>query len=88
MRNLFKEHPASVGEGYFEHMRSAFGFGARLLGGAFACFVHGLFPFLFTSTGSRTVNQLHQMLTGRRARPNPTEPELEQPASSVDARVN
>ena len=83
MRNLFKDHPASVGESYFEHMGSAFGFAARLLGAAFACFVHGLFPFLFTSTGSRTVKQLHQeMVAGRHAH-QCREAEAGQPGSST-----
>ena len=66
MQHLFKDHPASVGESYFEHMGSAFGFAARLLGASFACFVHGLFPFLCTSTGSAMVKDLHQrMITAR-----------------------
>lgn len=68
MLNLFKDHPASVGESYFEHMRAAFGFAVRLLGAACACLVHGLFPFLFTRTGSAMVKRLHDgMVVARHA---------------------
>jgi uncharacterized protein DUF6356 len=73
MQHLFKDHPASVGESYFEHMSSAFGFAAHLLGASFACFVHGLFPFLFTSTGSAMVKDLHQRMITARHRHEATE---------------
>jgi hypothetical protein len=69
MRKLFKEHPATAGETYFEHMGSAFTFAARLFGAALACFVHGLFPFLFTSTGSATVKRLYQGMILARSAP-------------------
>jgi hypothetical protein len=68
VQKLFRDHPESVGESYFEHMGTAFSFAARLLGAALACFVHGLFPFLFTSTGSATVKRLYQgMIVARTA---------------------
>ena len=61
------EHPASVGETYAEHFTVATGFGLRMMGGGLACMVHGILPFLFTSTGSRTVQALHdRMVTNRR----------------------
>jgi hypothetical protein len=42
---LFLDHPRSVGESYFGHQRQATAFGARMLIGAIACFLHmGLFP--------------------------------------------
>ena len=67
MQNWFKDHPASVGETYFEHLRSACGFALRLFAASVACFVHGLFPFVFTNTGSSTVNHLYQgMILARR----------------------
>jgi len=69
MQHLFKDHLTSVGESYFEHMASAFSFAARLLAAAFACFVHGLLPFLFTKTGSSAVKRLHEeMIAGRSTR--------------------
>ena len=69
MPHLLKDHPASVGESYFEHMGVAFGFAARLLAAALACFVHGLLPFLLTKTGSSAVKRLHEeMIAGRSTR--------------------
>jgi hypothetical protein len=68
MHKLFNDHPAAVGETYFGHMGTAFTFAARLLGASIACFIHGLFPFLFTSTGSTTVRRLYQgMIVARPA---------------------
>jgi len=32
MQKLFRDHPATVGETYFEHMGTAFTFAGRLLG--------------------------------------------------------
>jgi hypothetical protein len=66
-RALFTEHPASVGENYLEHFLAAGGFGLRMLAGGCACMLHGLLPFLFVNTGSRTVADLYErMLTHRR----------------------
>ncbi len=66
MRISFTDHPASVGESYFEHMAVASGFGLRMLLGALACLAHGVFPFLFVKTGSATIAALHErMLAGR-----------------------
>lgn len=63
----FLAHPKSVGETYFAHQRMAFGFSAALFKAAAACFVHGLVPGLFQTTGSRTVMKLHErMVTNRR----------------------
>ncbi|SEC97022.1 hypothetical protein SAMN05444164_3253 [Bradyrhizobium erythrophlei] len=64
----FTEHPASVGESYVGHLRSAFGFGVAMIGGGAACLVHGVLPFLHTTTGSSTVIRLHdRMVTHRRS---------------------
>jgi hypothetical protein len=64
----FTEHPQSVGETYFEHMGSAFGFGIRMLGGGIACLMHGIFPFLFTKTGSSTIALLHDRMIANRVK--------------------
>lgn len=66
---LFTQHPAEVGETYGEHMANAFRFGARMVVAGCACILHGVFPFLFVKTGSRTVAGLHEaMVTHRDAR--------------------
>lgn len=46
MLRRFTDHPATVNETYVQHMGTAFGFGASMLVGSLACFVHGLFPWL------------------------------------------
>jgi hypothetical protein len=70
IQRLFNEHPASVGETYWQHLLRASWFGGKMLMGAGACFIHALLPFLFVKTGSRTITQLHAaMVTNRRAVP-------------------
>lgn len=69
---LFTDHPASVGESYFEHMGMATSFAVRMIGGGLACLLHGLLPFLFVRTGSLQVALLHErMVTKRRRKPLP-----------------
>lgn len=64
--SLFTDHPNSVGETYGEHMATAFSFGGKMFVGSLACFVHGIFPFLFKGNGSRTVHELSKrMIHGR-----------------------
>lgn len=67
MIRLFTDHPRSVGESYLEHMRFASTFGGRMLAGGLACVAHGLLPFLFTTTGSRTVLALYERMNKSRA---------------------
>lgn len=69
MPNPFTEHPASVGEGYFEHMGQAFSFSAAMFVGAFACALHGLLPFLCLKTGSATIRRLHDRMVAHRVKP-------------------
>lgn len=67
----FRDHPATVGETYGEHFIHASGFGVRMMLGGIACIIHGLLPFLFTTTGSSQVNRLHDRMVINRARPLP-----------------
>ena len=68
MLDLFKEHPASVGETYFEHMGMASSFGVRMVFAGTACLLHGLFPFLFVKTGSKAIADLHDRMVVKRHR--------------------
>lgn len=52
MKNIFTDHPHSVNENYFQHMRFASAFGFKMLAGGLACLTHAIFPFLFKKTGS------------------------------------
>lgn len=62
----FTEHPASVGESYGEHMGQALCFGTRMVLAGLACLVHGVLPFLFVRTGSRTINELNERMVRNR----------------------
>ncbi|HTT00627.1 MAG TPA: DUF6356 family protein [Steroidobacteraceae bacterium] len=66
LQRLFLEHPRTVGEGYLEHQRQAFGFGASMMLAGFACLLHGLCPALFVSTGSRTISRLYERMVAHR----------------------
>lgn len=75
---LLTDHPSSVGESYFGHLRTATGFGLRMLGGGLACLLHGIFPFLFEKTGSSQIRLLHdRMVTHRNKLPQPQASEAE-----------
>lgn len=68
----FTEHPESVGESYFEHMRTSFGFGGRMFVASIGCMLHGIFPFLCVKTGSKTIVKLnHNMVAHRDKRKTP-----------------
>jgi hypothetical protein len=81
LRDLFTEHPASVGETYGEHMGMALSFSGRMFLGAMACLIHGFLPFLFVRTGSGTIAELHErMVVNRRRQP------VEAPGAAIPAR--
>lgn len=71
LSRLFTEHPAAVGESYFQHLRHAGGFAALMLAGGVACLVHAIFPFLCQRTGSAAITRLHQRMVMNRTRPAP-----------------
>ena len=49
-------------------MGSAWFFASRMIGAGVACLLHGLFPFLFRTTGSTTIRQLHERMVTNRTR--------------------
>jgi len=63
---LFNQHPESVGENYFEHMATSFGFGSKMLVSGLACLIHGIFPFFCVTTGSQTITKLHKIMVTHR----------------------
>ena len=64
----FTKHPSAIGESYGEHFVVASSFGVAMILGGLACLVHGVLPFLFTSTGSQTIKRLHErMIVSRRS---------------------
>jgi len=74
LKRTFTDHPASVGETYGEHLAMASGFGVAMILGGLACLVHGLLPFLFVKTGSRTIDGLHHRMVTHRVRPHRAPP--------------
>ncbi|HXF79730.1 MAG TPA: DUF6356 family protein [Usitatibacter sp.] len=68
MKNPFTDHPGSVGESYLEHGLFACRYGAKMTAGGVAALLHGIFPFLFQTTGSRITRELAASLEESRAR--------------------
>ena len=68
MRNPFTVHPRAVGETYMEHCLFACRYGAKMALGGIAALVHGVFPFLFETTGSRITRELAETLEASRPR--------------------
>lgn len=64
-QKIFKEHPASVGETYLEHMAFAAAFAATLLGAALAALIHAFVPALFETTASRMIRDLYHRIENR-----------------------
>ena len=68
MHNPFTAHPHSVGETYLEHGVFACRYGVKMTLGGLAALAHGIFPFLFQTTGSRITRELNATLEAARAR--------------------
>jgi hypothetical protein len=68
-----RRHLAAVDETYTQHLRFACGTGLTMVAAGGACFIHGLLPFLFDRTGSRTIERLAAQIKERQrpARPQP-----------------
>ena len=50
-KKIFFDHPAEIGEGYFEHQKNAFKISIKLLKLSMIVTIHAIFPCLFTDTG-------------------------------------
>jgi hypothetical protein len=68
LRNPFTAHPREVGETYLEHGLFACRYGVKMTLGGIAALVHGVFPFLFKTTGSRVTRELTETLEQSAAR--------------------
>lgn len=60
-----KDHPASVGETYFGHMRFAGWFASRLFLAGAAALIHAIVPALFETTASDHIRDLYRRIEGR-----------------------
>lgn len=67
LRQMFVDHPESVGENYLEHFFVALGFAATMLTTGAALVVHAFIPGLFVKTGSAAITGLYgRMIEHRR----------------------
>jgi len=62
---LFNEHPSDVGMTYTRHFRFAMNLAWHTFRSSLASVVHAFLPFLFTTTTSRTIGRLYEMLKFR-----------------------
>jgi hypothetical protein len=65
----FRDHPASVGETYLQHLTLALSYSVRLFAAGLAALVHGFLPFLFEKSASVAIKQMHEEIAARKARP-------------------
>ena len=61
MRNIFTKHPQEQNETYLQHMWGAWKICVTLKILLLKCFVHSIFPFLFTSAVSDKIKCLQKM---------------------------
>ncbi len=62
---IFLDHPATVNETYFQHMRFAFSFAFWLGAAALAALVHAFIPALCETTASRILKRLSARIESR-----------------------
>lgn len=65
MRNIFTEHPRSIGESYFQHLRFACHIGFTMVVGGLTLIIHAFLPFLFLNTGSNRLFNLMNKVVQR-----------------------
>ena len=65
MKNIFTEHPKSVGESYLQHLSQAARFALTFLILFFIALVHAILPFLFARTASDIVCEMSKDMKHR-----------------------
>jgi len=65
INRVFLDHPATVNESYFQHMRFALGFAFWLSLAGMAALVHAFVPALFETTASRILKRLVAKMEAR-----------------------
>ena len=66
MKNIFTEHPRSVGESYLVHMFSALRYALTFLVLFFIAFINAILPFLFVRTASDIVCEMSKDMECRK----------------------
>lgn len=65
LQALFTAHPHEAGETYWGHFLFTAKMGVRFAYVSFVILMHGIFPFLFTRTGSTQVEKLYGIMKSR-----------------------
>ena len=67
LKDLFTDHPHTVGETYFEHFGVAMSYSGKLFAASCAAFTHAFLPFLCVTTASRAIKGMYANMTSRGA---------------------
>ena len=65
MKNIFTEHPKSIGESYFKHFVFAVSTGIKLLLWGLIAVIHGILPFTFKTYVSSRIKELYHKINKR-----------------------
>jgi len=65
VHNMFIEHPKSVDETYFEHLRFASSFALGLFIAGSAAIIHAIIPSLCEKTASNKIKELYSKIENR-----------------------
>lgn len=63
MLSLFTKHPNSLGLTYYEHMKGSFNYSYLLFVGSIKASVHAIFPFLYETSTSDTIENIEKELS-------------------------
>lgn len=64
--NIFTKHPNEVGLNYFTHFLFAWSVVFKLVQAVICCTIHSFLPFVFTTTTSSIVKELHSKIEHRK----------------------
>ena len=64
--SIFTKHPNEVGLNYFTHFLFAWSVVLKLLKAVLCCTIHSFLPFVFTTTTSEIINELHNKIEHRK----------------------
>ena len=62
MKNIFTDHPQSVGESYLQHFIFALSTGVKLIFWGLIAIIHAILPFTFKTFVSQRIIRLHDKI--------------------------
>lgn len=65
---MFTKHPHSLGLTYWQHMKGSLGYSYNLFSGSIKASVHAIFPFLYETSTSDTVEKIREELSATNVR--------------------